>query len=215
MELLAGFAVVAAGTASVITAGIAGTASIISASIIAASTTIARTTAITSTGIVIVVLFAAVFAIFVLVLIFDLFAVPFESEVVGIEIFLSRKQIICQRLVNLDGLTSTISNSDDIGTIRSDLAIGAPNYVDFVTGLAGIDNPLGIGIEMAIDFKSQPQADESPPPDSPRNPQIPCKTGQFPSKHQTTASQPLSDSVNNTGGSSPEKVAYSKARPQS
>lgn len=155
--IAARFAVVTAGTASIITAGIAGTASIIATSVITASTTIARTTAITSTSITIVVFFAAVFAIFVLVLIFDLFPVPFESGVVGIEIFLSRKQIICQLLVNLNGLTSTISNPDNIGAIRSNLAIGAPNYVDFVTGLAGIDNPLGVGIKMSIDFKANPR----------------------------------------------------------
>ena len=159
MELLAGFAVVAAGTASIVetgttsivTAGTAGTASVITA-----SATIARSTAIASTGIIIVVFFVAVFAIF-LVLIFNLVPVSFEAGVVGIEILLSRKQIICQRLVNLYSLTSTISDSNNISTIRSDLAIGAPNYVDFVTGLAGIDNPLRVGIEMAIDFKANPR----------------------------------------------------------
>ena len=147
------FAVVAAGTASIIAASIFS-ASIIPSSVIT-TRTIARSTAIASTGIVIVV-FAIVLAI-VLVPIFNIFPVPFESGVVGIEIFLSRKQIICQRLVNLYSLTSAISNSDDISTIRSNLAIGAPNYVDFVTGFAGIDNPLGIGIEMAIDFKANPR----------------------------------------------------------
>lgn len=158
MELLAGFTVRI--TTSVITARFAvvatGTANIISASIISASTTIARSTAIASTGIAIVVFFVVVFAIFI-VLIFDVFPVPFESGVVGIKIFLSRKQIIRQRLVNLNGLTSTISNPDNIGAIRSNLAIGAPNYVDFVTGLAGIDNPLGVGIKMSIDFKANPR----------------------------------------------------------
>ena len=154
MELLTRFAVTArirAATRSSIATRIGAILrSAVTTSVRAANIIIARTAAVTSTGIIIIFTTVFVAVLFVIIFrVFDVraavvFPIPFESGVVGIEILLSCKQIICQCLVNLDGLTSAISDSDDISTIRSDLAIGAPNYVDFITGLAGIDNPLGI-----------------------------------------------------------------------